>query len=145
MQTIRYRLGQVRQQLGFVAPLSPAEYAEVQRWLPSSALPLFQTMSDADQRHSLRVCLGLQSRGCDEPDMLAAALLHDVGKAQGRVPFWTRPAIVLGKLCAPALLRHLVLPPSKLHPLPLSSGNTPAQRSPLPSQDPQPQRSSLLS
>jgi hypothetical protein len=56
------------------------------------------------------VCLGLKERGCMEADMLAAALLHDVGKAQGRVPFWTRPAIVLGKAFAPALLSRLVAP-----------------------------------
>ena len=43
--------------------------------------------------------------------MLAAALLHDVGKAQGRVPFWTRPAIVIGKLCAPRLLSRLAVYP----------------------------------
>jgi len=43
--------------------------------------------------------------------LLAAALLHDVGKAQGRVPFWTRPAIVLGKLFAPHLLRSLTVYP----------------------------------
>jgi len=43
--------------------------------------------------------------------MLAAALLHDVGKAQGRVPFWTRPAIVLGKKLAPGLLKRLVVYP----------------------------------
>ena len=84
---------------------------EVARWLPAPALPLFQTMSDADQRHALRVCRGLQARGCSDSDLLAAALLHDVGKAQGRVPFWTRPAIVLGKLCAPRLLSRLATYP----------------------------------
>ena len=84
---IRYRLTQVRQQLGFAAALSPEDIAEVKRWLPALALPLFQSMSDADQQHSLRVCRGLQKRGCIENDLLAAALLHDVGKAQGRVPF----------------------------------------------------------
>lgn len=109
--SIGYRLGQVYQQLGFVSPLSAADRAEVRRWLPVSALPLFQTMSDADQQHSLRVCRGLQARGYSEMDMLAAALLHDVGKAQGRVPFWTRPVIVLGKLCAPRLLTRLAVPP----------------------------------
>lgn len=112
IQKIRYRLGQVRQQLGFVAPLSHNDYAEVVRWLPPPALSLFRTMSDADQQHSLRVCRGLQAHGCQEEDMLAAALLHDVGKAQGRVPFWTRPAIVIGKLCAPGFLARLVIPPA---------------------------------
>lgn len=111
MHTLVYRLWQVRQQLGFVAPLSTEERLEVARWLPASALPLFNSMSAADQRHSLRVCQGLQARGCTDPDLLAAALLHDVGKAQGRVPFWTRPAIVLGKLCAPRLLSRLATYP----------------------------------
>src|SRR5712691_4470246 len=106
-----YRLGQVRQQLGFVAPLTAGEYGEVSQWLPAAALALFKTMSPADQRHSLRVCRGLQAHGCREEDMLAAALLHDVGKAGGRVPFWTRPAIVLGKRLAPGILRRLVAYP----------------------------------
>lgn len=109
---IRYRLTQVRQQLGFTTALSPEDSEEVKRWLPASAVPLFQTMSDADQQHSLRVCRGLQQRGCEESDLLAAALLHDVGKAQERVPFWTRPAIVLGKHFAPRLLARLVTSPS---------------------------------
>ena len=89
----------------------------MQRWLPTSALMLFNTMSNADQQHSLRVCRGLQAQGCIERDMLAAALLHDVGKAQGRVPFWTRPVIVLGKLYAPRLLARVVIPLSHMRPV----------------------------
>ncbi|HEV2580582.1 MAG TPA: hypothetical protein VGT44_06980, partial [Ktedonobacteraceae bacterium] len=77
MQAFTYRLWQVSQQLGFVAPLSEDERREVARWLPESAYALFTSMSPADQRHALRVCQGLQARGCAEPDMLAAALLHD--------------------------------------------------------------------
>jgi hypothetical protein len=106
-----YRLGQVCQQLGFVAPLSTEERQHIARWLPDQALLLFQAMSPADQRHSLRVFQGLLARGCEDNDLLAAALLHDVGKAQGRVPFWTRPAIVLGKLVAPRFLSRLVVNP----------------------------------
>jgi len=112
LQAILYRLGQVRQQLGFVAPLSADEYVEVKRWLPASALPLFATMSKADQRHSLRVCRGLQTCGCADEDLLAAALLHDIGKAEGRVPFWTRPVLVIGRLLAPTLLARFVISPS---------------------------------
>ncbi len=117
LSTISYRLGQVRQQLGFVAPLSAAEYEIVARFLPDAALPLFHSMSPADQRHSLRVCQGLQARGCAEMDMLAAALLHDVGKAQGRVPFWTRPVIVVGKLLFPRLLLRVTVYPHEGRPL----------------------------
>ena len=111
LHTVVYRLWQVRQQLGFVAPLSTEERAEVVRWLPGSAIPLFETMSAADQQHALRVCRGLLARGCTEKDLLAAALLHDVGKAGGRVPFWTRPAIVIGKACFPQLLTRLAVYP----------------------------------
>jgi hypothetical protein len=110
LRKVFYRLWQVRQQL-FASPLTDVERKEVARWLPASALPLFQTMSAADQQHSLRVCQGLLAQGCTDKDMLAAALLHDVGKAQGRVPFWTRPAIVIGKLCAPRLLSRLAVYP----------------------------------
>src|SRR6266571_1808769 len=108
LRTIVYRLQQVRQQLGFVAPLSAADHTEVVRWLPAAALSLFETMSVADQQHSLRVCRGLLARGCTEKDLLAAALLHDVGKGQRRVPFWTRPLIVI---CAPHLLTRLAVYP----------------------------------
>ncbi len=108
---VAYRLGQVRQQLGFVRPLSMEEKATVAAQVPNTALPLFQSMSLADQRHSLRVYQGLRARGCMEHDMLAAALLHDVGKAGGRVPFWTRPAIVLGKRIAPQFLGRIAMRP----------------------------------
>ena len=111
LDTTFYRLRQTKQQLGFVAPLTVKEYQEVARWLPASAFALFHTMSLADQRHSLRVCQRLQERGCTEQDMLAAALLHDVGKAQGRVPFWTRAVIVLGKRLAPHWLARTVVDP----------------------------------
>ncbi len=111
---IQYRLRQTRQQLGSVDALTPDDHAEVKHFLASvtpDAQNLFYTMSLADQQHSLRVCRGLQERGCQDEEMLRAALLHDVGKAEGRVPFWTRPAIVLGKLIAPRLLMQLAVAP----------------------------------
>lgn len=111
IHTLAYRLGQVRQQLGFVAPLTAEERAEVAALLPQPAFSLFASMSAADQRHSLRVCQGLRARGQSERDMLTAALLHDVGKAAGRVPFWTRPVIVIGKRCSPRLLTRLTVYP----------------------------------
>ena len=111
MLAVMYRLGQGFQHLGLVAPLNAEDHAEVERWLPVSSLALFYSMSRADQQHSLRVCLGLQKRGYDEQNLLAASLLHDVGKAQGRVPFWTRPTIVLSKRLAPDWLQHHIVHP----------------------------------
>jgi hypothetical protein len=111
LHTFIYRLWQVRQQLGFVDPLPAEMRMRVAQLLPPSALPLFYTMSAADQQHSFRVYQGLLARGCADRDLLAAALLHDVGKAEGRVPFWTRPTIVLGTLFAPHLLKRLTVSP----------------------------------
>jgi len=106
-----YRLGQGLQHLGLVTPLKAEDHKQVARWLPSSARTLFYTMSKADQQHSLRVCRGLLAQGYVEPDLLAAALLHDVGKAEGRVPFWTRPTIVLSKVLAPGWLKRSAIHP----------------------------------
>ncbi|MBA2678389.1 MAG: hypothetical protein H0U76_08360 [Ktedonobacteraceae bacterium] len=114
VKNIRYRLGQARQQLGFVAPLSTKDYQEVERWLPAPALALFRTMSQADQQHCLRVCRSLQERGREEPEMLAAALLHDVGKAERRVPFWTRPVIVIVKRLRPTWLGRVTVAPEHI-------------------------------
>src|SRR5262245_8855203 len=111
VHVLAYRLGQVRQQLGFVTPLSVEERAEVAELLPEAALTLFTSMSTAGQRHSLRVCRGLRTRGRHEAEILTAALLHDVGKAAGRVPFWTRPVIVVAKRCWPRLLSRLTAYP----------------------------------
>jgi len=113
-----YRLWQVRQQLGFVTPLSSTEHEHVAKYLQSDAMLLFLSMSSADQRHSLRVCQGLQARGCQQRELLTAALLHDVGKAAGRVPFWTRPVIVLCKRLAPHLLIRLTAYPVESRRLP---------------------------
>ena len=49
-------------------------------WLPPDGPALFRRMARRDQRHSLTVCNRLRLAGHDEPDLLAAALLHDVAK-----------------------------------------------------------------
>ncbi|HLG77172.1 MAG TPA: HD domain-containing protein, partial [Ktedonobacteraceae bacterium] len=107
-QTACYRLGQGMQHFGRVASLTAEDNTLLVSLLPPAGQDLFRTMSPVDQQHCLRVCRGLQASGCSEEEMLAAALLHDVGKGQGRVPFWTRPALVLGKYFFPTLLKRLL-------------------------------------
>lgn len=68
----------------FLASLWPqvtaGERAELSRWLPPLAVALFQRMALRDQRHSLDVFHRVQRSAPDQPDLLAAALLHDAAK-----------------------------------------------------------------
>ncbi|NOZ07171.1 MAG: HD domain-containing protein [Chloroflexi bacterium] len=89
------------------ASVTGEEQRLARRQLPSPALfALFAGMPRADKRHALDVYLALRDRAYDDADLLAAALLHDVGKAQG-IPLPHRVAIVLLRALAPATLRYL--------------------------------------
>jgi hypothetical protein len=102
----RYRVWQVWRSL-IPRPLGAADRAVLRQQLPPAAQALFATMSRADQRHSLDVYQALLARGQRDPDLLAAALLHDCGKGSGRVRFWVRPPFVLLRAFAPRALRWL--------------------------------------
>jgi hypothetical protein len=105
-QAARYRVWQFGRSL-LPRPLDAADRAILDAHLPPSAQGLFRSMSRNDQRHSLTVYRALRARGCDDADMLAAALLHDSGKGGGRVRLWVRPPFVLLRAFAPGLLRSL--------------------------------------
>ncbi len=104
----RYRVWQALYRLR--ARVSAADLVPMRRALPPAGQALFATMSRGDQRHSLDVHAALAATGCDDPDLLAAALLHDVGKGGGRVHFVMRPTIVLLRAGAPGLLAWLAGP-----------------------------------
>ena len=78
IERIRYRVGQFTGSLLYRVPAD--ERAILALWLPPRAAELFRRMPRRDQRHSLDVFYTLRSAGCEQPDLLAAALLHDVGK-----------------------------------------------------------------
>ncbi len=76
-------------------------------FLPPEALELFAAMPRYDRRHAMAVLGTLQREGHAEPDLLAAALLHDVGKtAHAREPLrlWHRVIVVLLRALAPGRL-----------------------------------------
>jgi hypothetical protein len=77
---------------------------EAVRLLSRAQYDLFCQMAPNDQRHSVRVCTTLIDAGHDCPSLLSAALLHDVGKAAGRITLWQRTLIVLLCRWAPRLL-----------------------------------------
>lgn len=110
LNAARYRVYQVWRSLA-AQPLDAADHEILDATLPEAARELFGTMTRNDQRHSLTVYRALHERGCDDADLLAAALLHDSGKGAGRVPFIARPALVLLRAFAPAALDWLARAP----------------------------------
>jgi hypothetical protein len=78
---LRRAIYRVQQFLTSLWPhITPGEQAELARWLPPLAVALFQRMTLRDQRHSLDVLHRVQPCAPDQPDLLAAALLHDAAK-----------------------------------------------------------------
>ncbi len=104
----RYRLWQVWHRL--TARVTAADLAPMRALLPPAGQDLFLTMSRGDQRHSLDVHAALAATGCTDPELLAAALLHDAGKGSHRVRFVMRPLIVISRKLAPATLARLAGP-----------------------------------
>jgi hypothetical protein len=75
----------------------PADLRTAQEFLAPALYDLFCQMVPADQAHSLQVFNALRQDGAVEPDLLRAALLHDVGKAHIRPALWQRVVAVLGQ------------------------------------------------
>lgn len=75
------RLRQFRQ-----AGCSPCDddFAVARAWLDSSLLPLFERQHPRDIVHSANTARWLLNRGQSDPDLIVAALLHDVGKGPQR-------------------------------------------------------------
>jgi hypothetical protein len=60
--------------------LSPAEQTEVAHWLSGPALALFWAQAPSDRRHGLDCARLVTAASPGRPDLVRAALLHDIGK-----------------------------------------------------------------
>jgi hypothetical protein len=69
--------------------------------LSSQQMSLFARMHPAERAHGLTLYQKLSSQGETHPDLLVAALLHDVGKSRSPVQLWERVIIVLAKAIYP--------------------------------------------
>jgi len=88
------------------ARVDPLEEAAARELLAGAAWPLFAAMPTADRRHALDVSGRLTAAGHHDPDLLAAALLHDAAKGP-RMRLWHRVAGVLLETVAPRALARL--------------------------------------
>lgn len=106
--SVLYRIRQFVQ--ATAAWRQPVEADEVERYLPSAAVALFRAMPAYDRRHALKVLHTLQAQGHTDPDLMAAALLHDVGKTVGHrhpLRLGHRVMVVLLRAWAPGVLERI--------------------------------------
>ncbi len=102
-----HRVGQFIGHL--TARVDPGEVARSRHLLPDAAWGLFTAMPTADRRHALDVAGRLLAAGQTDPDLLAAAMLHDAAKGH-RMRLWHRVAGVLLGAVAPRALARLASP-----------------------------------
>lgn len=100
-----YRVGQFFRAL--TARMSEEEVIPAIDILTPEAQGLFHRQTAQDQHHALRVYRVLNAGGHTNRHLLAAALLHDVGKAAARLSVWHRTLIVLLGRFAPCALERL--------------------------------------
>ncbi|MCU0487745.1 MAG: HD domain-containing protein [Anaerolineales bacterium] len=74
---------------------------EVRQFLPAPLMTLFLRMQPGEQAHSLQIFQALREQGTSHPDLLTAALLHDVGKIRYPLQPWERALIVICKKIFP--------------------------------------------
>jgi hypothetical protein len=98
-----HRVGQFIGHL--TARVDPEEIERARPLLPDMAWALFAGMPTADRRHALDVAARLAAAGERDPDLLAAALLHDSAKGH-RMRLWHRVAgVLLEAVSRPAVVR----------------------------------------
>lgn len=86
------------------ARVLPEEKRVLGDYLRPEEVRLFEAMEVQDQRHSLDVFYDLRDSGLADDDLLTAALLHDVGKANVGLGTLHRSIIVLLKVVSPQII-----------------------------------------
>ena len=80
---------------------SQGEVESVRSFLTEPQVELFLRMQNSEQAHSIQVFNELRNQGQENPDLLTAALLHDVGKTRAPLRVWERVMIVVMRaICA---------------------------------------------
>lgn len=93
---VRYRLRQAWRNVT-AGSLSAGAIDEIRALLSLQEMALFGRFCASDQAHSYRVMRTLRDAGETEPDLLKAALLHDIGKSEADLSVVDRTLIVIGE------------------------------------------------
>ncbi len=73
--------------------------------LSSAQFELFRQLQPSEQAHALDVLARIEAASEAHPDLLVAALLHDIGKTRYPLRLWERALIVLVKKLSAARLQ----------------------------------------
>lgn len=102
-----YRLRQFTAALG--AYPAAEDLQQVSNWLSPQEMALFARLQPSEQVHSIEVFKSLHSGAgplARQPDLLAAALLHDAGKCRCPLRLWERVWIVLAQAFFPGFVER---------------------------------------
>jgi len=91
----------------FWQALTAAPGAEVPVGLAPGLQALYAGMPRADRAHGVRTLARLSPEERQHPDLVVAALLHDVGKSGAGVHLWDRVLAVLAGRLAPGWLERV--------------------------------------
>jgi exopolyphosphatase/pppGpp-phosphohydrolase len=92
--------------LALRADADPRDLEQARSVLTPAQMALFTGMQSNERAHAMSVYRQLMVQGETSSDLLAAALLHDVGKSLSPLRLWERVLIVLARAVFPAQSRR---------------------------------------
>jgi putative nucleotidyltransferase with HDIG domain len=101
---ILYRASQFWRSVALKTDVDDLEQAQAQ--LSHEQWELFKRLQPAERAHAIMVFRKLLQRGENQPDLLTAALLHDIGKLQYRLNPFQRAMVVVASALMPRHARH---------------------------------------